>query len=115
MINVIVRSPEDAQIYVASPALVDTGADYSVITPAIFETLMPLRAGRVHIAGYVGKPEFVPLYSVNIEIHDWRFDQVPVLVGSDDYTIIGRDLLNQFDLRLNGIDGKLEFLRGPQV
>ena len=115
MINVVVRSPEDAQVFIASPALIDTGADYSVITPLIYDKLMPLRVGRVRIAGYVGKAEFVPLYSVDIEIHDWRFDEIPVLVGSNDYAIIGLDLLNQFDLRLNGIDGKLEFLRGQQV
>jgi hypothetical protein len=40
---------------------------------------------------------------------------VPVIVGDDDYVILGRDILNHFDLRLNGIDDKLEFLRGPQA
>lgn len=41
--------------------------------------------------------------------------EVEVVVGDDNYAIIGRDILNHFDLRLNGIDGKLEFLRGPQA
>lgn len=40
---------------------------------------------------------------------------MPVIVGAKDYVILGRDILNYFDLRLNGIDGKLEFLRGPQI
>ncbi len=114
MVNVIIRSPEDNEIFVTSPALVDIGADYSVITPGIFEELMPIRVDKVYVESYEGKGDVLRRYSVNIEIHNWIFHQVPVIVGDDDYVILGRDILNNFDLRLNGIDGKLEFLRGPQ-
>jgi predicted aspartyl protease len=114
LINVIIRSPEDGNIVVASPALVDIGADYSVITPKIFEELAPLRADEVYVEDYIGEGDTCRRYSVNIEIHDWIFRQVPVIVGAKDYVILGRDILNYFDLRLNGIDEKLEFLRGPK-
>ncbi len=98
----------------AGPALVDFGADFSVITPLIFETLMPYRVDKIYVESYEGKGDIFRRYSVNIEIHNWVFCQVPVIVGDDDYVILGRDILNYFDLRLNGIDGKLEFLCGPQ-
>ncbi len=114
MVNVVIRSPEDNGIFVISPALVDPGADYSVITSEIFEELMPMRVDRVYVESYEGKGGVLRRYSVNIEIHHWIFRQVPVVVGAKDYVILGRDILNSFDLRLNGIDGKLEFLRGPQ-
>lgn len=114
LINVIIRSPEEKEIFVNSPALVDMGADYSVITPKIFEELVPYRVDEIYIESYMGDGDTHRRYSVNIEIHHWSFRQVPVIVGDDDYVILGRDILNHFDLRLNGIDGKLEFLRGPQ-
>jgi predicted aspartyl protease len=114
LVNVIVRSPEEKELFVASPALVDAGADYSVITPEIFETLMPLRVGKMYIESFQGKGDVFLRYAVDIEIHDWIFRRVAVIVGAKDCVILGRDILNNFDLRLNGIDGKLEFLRGPQ-
>ena len=115
LVNVVVRSPEDKEVFLSSPALVDAGADYSVITPKIFEELAPYRVDEIYIESYIGDGDTHRRYSVNIEIHHWIFRQVPVIVGDDDYVILGRDILNHFDLRLNGIDGKLEFLRGPQV
>jgi predicted aspartyl protease len=114
MVNVVIRSTIAGEKFMASPALVDYGADYSAITSEIFKRLMPPRNGTVYIESYEGKGNFVPLYSVNIEIHRWVFREIEVVVGDDDYVILGRDILNHFDLRLNGIDGKLEFLRGPQ-
>jgi len=114
MVNVVVRDFRARETFVSNPALIDTGADYSVITPAIIQKLQPPRTGTLYIEGYEGKGNFVPLYQVDIEIHEWTFREVEVIVGDDDYVILGRDILNHFDLRLNGIDGKLEFLRGPQ-
>jgi predicted aspartyl protease len=111
MVNVIVRSPENANVFDTSPGLVDTGADYTAITPKIFEKLAPLRVGSVYVESFRGEGDVQLLYSVNIEIHEWLFSHVPVIIGSDDYVIVGRDLLNKFDLRLNGVDGKLEILR----
>jgi predicted aspartyl protease len=70
MVNVIVRSPEDPNIFVPSPGLIDTGADYTAITPKIFEKLAPLRVGSVYVESYRGDGEVHLLYSVNIEIHE---------------------------------------------
>jgi len=59
MVNVIIRSPEENELFMASPALVDIGAGYSVITPVIFETLMPFRVDKVYVESYEGKLEFL--------------------------------------------------------
>jgi len=111
MVNVIVISPEDPNIFFPGPGLIDTGADYTAITPKIFEKLTPLRVGSVYVESFRGEGDVHLLYSVNIEIHQWIFSHVPVIIGLDDYVILGRDLLNSFDFRLNGIDGKFEILR----
>lgn len=115
LINVIVRSEEEQTLFAKSPALLDYGADRSVITAEIFEALQPDRVGAIYIENFLGEGSAQRLYAVNIEFHGWTFLHVPVLVGANGYIILGRDLLNQFDIRLNGIDGKLEILRGPQV
>lgn len=114
-VNIVVQSPKARTIFVNNPALIDPGAGCSVITPQMAEQLQPPRTGTIHVSGYKGKGEFTALYRVNIEIHNWVFREVEVIIGDDNYAIIGRDILNHFDLRLNGIDGKLEFLRGPQA
>jgi hypothetical protein len=90
-------------------------AVYPVITPEIFETLMPLRVGKIYIESFQGKGDVFLRYAVDIGIHNWIFRRVSVIIGAKDYVILGRNKLNNFDLRLNGIDGKLEFLRGPQI
>lgn len=115
MVNVLIRRHEDDESFVATPALIDTGADYSAITPLILDRLTPFRTGEVYVENYSGRGEMGELYAVCIELHGWQLTQLQVVVGSDEYVILGRDLLNRFDLRLNGIDGKLEFLRGPQI
>ncbi|MCG3119718.1 MAG: hypothetical protein ALAOOOJD_02229 [bacterium] len=76
--------------------------------------LQPPRSGTIYIESYKGTGDFTALYRVDFEMHNWIFQHVEVVVGDSQYAIIGRDILNHFDLRLNGIDGKLEFLRGPQ-
>jgi len=43
LVNITVRSPEGDELFVSTPALIDSGADYSVITQEIFEKLKPLR------------------------------------------------------------------------
>lgn len=111
MINIVVKSPENPDIFVPSPGLIDTGADYTAITPEIFDIISPLRVGKVYVESFKGEGDIQLLYSVNIEIHNWKFPQIPVIIGLDDYVILGRDLINNFDLRLNGIDGKFEILR----
>ena len=111
LINVTVESSDNPEIFISTPALIDTGADYTVITREIFKKLAPLRVGLVYVESFRGEGDFHKLYSVNIKIHNWEFYLIPVLVGSENYVILGRDLLNNFDLRLNGIDGKLKILR----
>lgn len=115
MVNVVIRRHEEDESFVSTPALIDPGADYSAITPLILDKLTPFRTGEVYVENYSGRGMMVELYAVSVELHEWKFTQLLTIVGSDDYAILGRNLLNLFDLRLNGIDGKLEFLRGPQV
>lgn len=114
LVIVVIRNPRMRAMFATNPALIDTGAACSTITPEILQELQPPRTGTIYVESYKGKGDFVPLYRVDIEIHNWVFREVEVVVGASNYAIIGRDILNSFDLRLNGIDGKLEFLRGPQ-
>ena len=114
LVNAIIRNPRVRDRLVNNPALIDIGASCSVVTPEIVSLLQPPRTGTIYIESYKGKGDFTALYRVDIEIHNWIFREVEVVVGDSHYAIIGRDILNHFDLRLNGIDGKLEFLRGPQ-
>jgi len=115
LISVTVSCPEDADLFMSAPALLDTGADYSVITDTICKKLMLLPIGEVYVESFRGEGDVHQIYPVNFKIHEWRFTQIPVLVGTEHYVILGRDILNHFDLRLNGIEQKFELIRGPEL
>lgn len=59
--------------FITTPALLDSGADFSVITTEIFENLKPLRAGAVYAEDFKGEGDVSLLYSPDIEIHENTF------------------------------------------
>ncbi len=85
------------------PALADTGADISVLPIAVLETVRAVRIGDIPIKGFDNRPSKLTLYSIRLQIRDLPVLEVEV-VGSDTVThaIVGRDVLNRYDIRLDG-------------
>ena len=88
-----------------SPALVDTGADMSVIPVRLARDLRLPVVGELRVRGVTGS-ERVLLYGVELEIAGIR---VPVqAAGIGTQMLVGRDVLNRWTLRFRGPEEILE-------
>jgi predicted aspartyl protease len=101
VLDVFLAPAGDPLTRVWTVALVDTGADISVIGPGIAARLgLPL-VGRIQVAGVNDEPEIVPLWRITFDtIFAGRFDVDAIELGRT--TIIGRDILNRLLLHFDG-------------
>lgn len=88
-----------------SPALVDTGADMSVIPVRLARELRLPVVGELRVRGVTGS-ERVLLYGVEFEVAGIK---VPVqAAGLGTHMLVGRDVLNRWTLRFRGPEEILE-------
>lgn len=83
------------------PALLDSGADVSLIPTGILEQISAAEGGEARLRSHFGERQTVQLYLVSIQVSD---QQLPALyvVGDDNGDEIGRDVLNKLPLFLDG-------------
>lgn len=56
----------------------------------------------VEVAGYEADYAVIGTYLVGIELPQARIRRIEVVPISEDYVLLGRDVLNNFDINLNG-------------
>lgn len=85
-------------------ALVDSGADITVIPRKFIENLQLKLVDQLLAVGYEGVPseKLADVYSVKVFIRDIGDYIVRVISSNDDYALIGRDIINSWDLYLRG-------------
>lgn len=88
----------------ALTALVDSGADATMIPEAHLKQLGVSRSGWANMRGVAGISYRVPVYIVSLSIGQMRIGAIRV-AGDRQNTqmILGRDVLNQFVVTLNGL------------
>lgn len=84
-------------------ALVDTGADCSVIPARLVRTLRLPLVDKVSVKGFAGKAEPLAVHAVQMRVAGRRLLARVVAFGTE--PLLGRDILNQFELRLDGPSG----------
>jgi predicted aspartyl protease len=82
------------------PGLIDTGADCTLIPPAIARGLRLPLVGRLEITGVGGGVGSALLYAGRVEIGGARI--LARLAAYEDEVIVGRDLLNRIISLLDG-------------
>lgn len=100
------QRPLDAITHLTLPALLDTGADISTLPPDAIRTLNLVQLDEMPVASYRG--EAVATYLVRMHIASWTIEAVEVIVGGETFAILGRDVLNQFHIVLDGPQAVLE-------
>ena len=85
-------------------ALVDSGSDGTMIPLAILSQVNARQVGEGVIRGVIGNRRLVALYEVLIQIGPLALGKFQV-VGMEDESdiILGRDVLNQLIVTLNGL------------
>lgn len=87
----------------AVPAIVDTGADATLVPTTWLEEVGALESEQVRVRGPFGEVHRVQRYLVDLEVEGVRLPGVYVL-GDDtgQEVILGRDALNKLSLWLDG-------------
>jgi predicted aspartyl protease len=91
---------------VALSALIDTGADLSVIPKAVGDALGLPVTSSTRIQGVTGVAESVHVQAAVLEVAGGKHLTEVVCYGED--TILGRDILNGFVMKLDGPRTTLE-------
>lgn len=91
------------------PALVDTGADQSVLPDKVIEALGLVPFEVTTVSGIGEVPLERPVYSVRLIVRDFPPLHAAVLGGwGEPYAILGRDVLNFYRVVFDGPNQRLE-------
>ncbi len=90
-------------------ALVDTGADQTVIPTRVAEQLGLIPSRHVHASGFDGVGASRPVFVVRLVVRDLPEIEVPVIgAWQFGYAILGRDVLNRYRVVFDGPNRRLE-------
>ena len=112
-VEIVVHHPGNLEQSTRIQAKIDTGVDVSAIPASLIPKLQLPVASNLLIEGYDGVSVRVFSYSVLLEIADSRFENWEVISFPDDYVLLGRDILNNFYIHLNGPDLTFEVSLKP--
>ncbi|RME43214.1 MAG: hypothetical protein D6791_15965, partial [Chloroflexi bacterium] len=86
------------------PGKLDTGADISIIPPSLADDLQLIPEDSVVMVSYDGTETERTVYFVNLEIAGYKLECIEVVAAPRDNVLLGRDVLNQFNITLKGKD-----------
>lgn len=87
-------------------ALVDSGADTTVIPVEVVSRLRLPRVGEIGIRGVGGVRQRAQIHTVMVEVAGFRGSVEAIALGSEG--LIGRDLLNRWVVTLRGPEQAME-------
>jgi len=102
MLNIICRNPYDATKQTEHIAQLDTGCDITALPSELISKLELEPKRAIGIAGLANQAAEVSLYEVQIEIVGVRMDYVEVIEWAGNEILLGRDVLNEFYIILDG-------------
>ena len=92
-----------------STAIVDSGADSTMIPIQVIKQLKPRYIGKTYLRGVTGKRRPVSIYSVRVHIGENHVYKAQAVADPQNTEIIiGRDVLNHLEVTLNGFAGVTE-------
>jgi predicted aspartyl protease len=103
LVHVTIRSPDGTREAVDLPAQLDTGSDRTVIPADVVSALGIGQLDQVTVAGLGGNLLVIPTFLVQLEVRQLSPLMVEVATSPNEPLILlGRDVLNQFKILLDG-------------
>jgi hypothetical protein len=111
-VKVTLRCPTTANQVSDLPAQIDTGADRTVIPGTVVQLLGLVEDGRSVFQGFAGEEIELPIYLIEVQLHDLPLVYTRVALGEkENFIILGRDVLNAHRILLDGPQLALEIER----
>ncbi len=103
MVTIQIGKP-DAEANVTFSALVDSGADATMIPIAYLKQVRAVKRQHVFIRTVAGKRAGANLYTISLQFAHYSRMQIDVVGNQEtDEAIIGRDILNHLVVTLDGL------------
>ncbi len=102
LLNIVIFAPTDTHVRANTQALLDTGAEISVIPDVVVRQLALTPYAVMLVEAYDSRTRQLPLYAVTLEIAGTHLSTVKMVAYPVNYAILGRDILNRFVVTLDG-------------
>jgi hypothetical protein len=108
-VNVTIQCPTTGASTKGLPAQIDPAADRTVIPGTVVSALGLVQVGRFLFEGFGGAIVELPVFLVAIQVHDLPPLEVRAVIGEKEpYVLLGRDVLNNYRVLLDGPEQVLE-------
>jgi len=109
VIEVRLMNPETGQQSDTLLAIIDSGADSSIMPERYLNQIGAFPRRKVRMTGVMGISSYVNSYLVGIDLGPFRLNAVKVLSPKKEKgALLGRDILNRFVVTLNGLASETE-------
>jgi hypothetical protein len=109
--TVTLLHPDKSNLQTECTALIDSGADGTMMPLALLDQFNAPLIGDGHMRGIFGIGELVDIYLVRLQIGSHFTGGVRVVATSNELEpIIGRDVINHFVVTLNGLANTVEII-----
>ncbi len=112
VIPITVNIPDDETKQMKTDALLDTGADITCLPCTIIFALGAEKASTCLVSGIEGDTDEYDTYFLEFEIVQSKKLVEVVAIGN--IPILGRNIINEFKIELNGPTNKLEVFLNPE-
>lgn len=112
VVEIQVISLEDPTQTASLVAIVDSGADITFVPVQVLRRLSVESLRRVSVKGIDGLSYTVDMYLVKLIIGSYEFFGVRVVGDEQNQTILGRNVLNELVVTLNGLAHVVEVSQG---
>ena len=108
-VNVALHCPQTGGRAANLPAQIDTAADRTVLPGPVVRSLGLVEDGRMPFQGFAGDVVELPIFLVEIQVHDRPAAAVRAVLGErEPHILLGRDVLKALRILLDGPQGVLE-------
>ncbi len=105
----ITIGPAMVEAFLTLTALVDSGADATMIPRRYLQQFRARPGRQAYLRGTTGRRKLVNLYPISLQLGPFHYAHLEVVGGSDqDEVIIGRDVLNDLTITLDGPAGSVQ-------
>jgi len=101
-INVELINPYTGQSIKDIPGFIDTGSDGTCIPTRMVGILRAVPSRLRCVVDFNGKETRKLAYRITVKVEMWNFELLEVVAVHGEEILIGRDILNQLKLKLNG-------------